>query len=1200
RCDTPNSGPSDFLSHTSLDRTYLRAHRSVRPPPPFRHRSQRRACFLYTVLQYLPRCYPRLPSSSSLSHSRFIYPRRRPTRSNTLSRSTSASLLIYRAIPLALHPRSLLINPTRTLSTNSLDAQADAEPISSSDSEQAAAHSYGSTSNSSSGGGSPSVPYHIAMQAHHQALAHPDSPETLHQQHISPHDPIYAHQNNMYASIPDSVHNIHPDYAVDHESRKFQQHPQHKLDTFSNFGSNNYNQYTATRPRHQATRSNLPPSNPFRDTPSYFPTSAAEVFPTTMTSPVQPHLQPFEHRASYDFGAQMNTNGLGPKSFVDIYPPTNMLASHQVNGGKSHHQQQPQHPAYSASYSNGTLLSSQTPYGPHVPTPSASSAMNGINAGATPSGPPGLAPPANTSTANPSSSSANTEEISTIFVVGFPEDMQEREFQNMFTFSPDFEAATLKIPNKEYTAYGGVVGGGPGGSAGLRNAYTGFGGPNDPYNLVTVNQGGVVVDGGRDGTMTSWPANVQGEDLTGMPFLGGALAGGNPGMNMPPRKQIIGFAKFKTRDAALQARDGLQGRRVDIDKGAVLKAEMAKKNLHTKRGVGPVPGGTTPGPTNTAGASGPGAGSGAGALQQALASGAVLGAGGPETYTIGSEPMGARELGALSAMGLGNGRLNQWRDQMQQQQHDHIHSTGPNGIPAPEREEERRGMMSTIGMGSYGPATRGPRERAEDDERERRKKGLRAGNSTAYDAFHSVPPGPVPLTHSSRHQPGQNGAGILSPSENEVNAMIANGMISSRSIQQQHEELPGPWDNVRSRGGPRPRSSSQRSASPPLQPNGNVFDIPPRSFSPEHHQFLEQSRHDPQYTTARANQAASESSSSSVVGGPQSYGQSAGGGSDGHETDAELSRALGGLDVNTEGGKTSPQLPSPASGASSRNGVDQNPPINTLYVGNLPTSPPPSGFPQDYLEESLRELFNSRAGFRRLCFRHKSNGPMCFVEFEDVPYATKALSDLYGHTLKGLVKGGIRLSYSKNPLGVRTPTSAGSGGPSLQQQQQQMQNNNINAVANNSYVSPVAPEFQPRNEEQSRTAPMILRRDIGPTSLPPLSHQSFASELLASSPPPPRFFSSSPSGFGVTSAGSTSLTGTSNAFMPRYGFGMPSSNNAQPSSTFSPFGLSNTPPPHSTIPDHQMHSDGHLSSSHSQHFHNNFAPANNLEAARAG
>lgn len=43
----------------------------------------------------------------------------------------------------------------------------------------------------------------------------------------------------------------------------------------------------------------------------------------------------------------------------------------------------------------------------------------------------------------------HNEEISTIFVVGFPEDMQEREFQNMFIFSPGFEAATLKVPEEE-------------------------------------------------------------------------------------------------------------------------------------------------------------------------------------------------------------------------------------------------------------------------------------------------------------------------------------------------------------------------------------------------------------------------------------------------------------------------------------------------------------------------------------------------------------------------------------------------------------------------------------------------------------------------------------------------------------------------------------------------------------------------------
>ena len=71
--------------------------------------------------------------------------------------------------------------------------------------------------------------------------------------------------------------------------------------------------------------------------------------------------------------------------------------------------------------------------------------------------------------------------------VGFPEDMhvsdhsfdtsvfdaqsmfQEREFQSMFTFSIGFEAATLKNPNKDSTAYGPAAST-PGGTNTLRQA----------------------------------------------------------------------------------------------------------------------------------------------------------------------------------------------------------------------------------------------------------------------------------------------------------------------------------------------------------------------------------------------------------------------------------------------------------------------------------------------------------------------------------------------------------------------------------------------------------------------------------------------------------------------------------------------------------------------------------------------------------
>lgn len=104
------------------------------------------------------------------------------------------------------------------------------------------------------------------------------------------------------------------------------------------------------------------------------------------------------------------------------------------------------------------------------------------------------------------------------------------------------------------------------------------------------------------------------------------------------------------------------------------------------------------------------------------------------------------------------------------------------------------------------------------------------------------------------------------------------------------------------------------------------------------------------------------------------------------------------------------------------NPADQNPPCNTLYVGNLPP---------DATEAELRQLFSNQQGFRRLSFRNKNNngnghGPMCFVEFDDVSFATRALAELYGSQLPRTTisnKGGIRLSFSKNPLGVRGPNS---------------------------------------------------------------------------------------------------------------------------------------------------------------------------------
>lgn len=133
------------------------------------------------------------------------------------------------------------------------------------------------------------------------------------------------------------------------------------------------------------------------------------------------------------------------------------------------------------------------------------------------------------------------------------------------------------------------------------------------------------------------------------------------------------------------------------------------------------------------------------------------------------------------------------------------------------------------------------------------------------------------------------------------------------------------------------------------------------------------------------------------------------------------------------------------------NPADQNPPCNTLYVGNLPP---------DATEAELRALFSPQKGFRRLLFRTKNqlalgalshnHGPMCFVEFEDVGHATVALAELYGRALPrpgaGNGKGGIRLLFSKNPLGVRGP-----GNP--RRALAQLGNGAANGVGNYGYLN---------------------------------------------------------------------------------------------------------------------------------------------------
>ncbi|KAF9095884.1 hypothetical protein BGX29_009586 [Mortierella sp. GBA35] len=460
------------------------------------------------------------------------------------------------------------------------------------------------------------------------------------------------------------------------------------------------------------------------------------------------------------------------------------------------------------------------------------------------------------------------EEISTIFVVGFPEDMHEREFQNMFVFTPGFEAATLKIPQRE-----------------------------------------------------------QQED--------DALTLGVNGVN--PRKQIIGFAKFRSHQEAQQAIAVLSGRRVDAEKGSLLKAEMAKKNLHTRRGLSNELV-ATPGPS----------------LTSSWAPSAPIGSTSIHPVNIAKKvphPLQHRNSLAGSAA------------------YDAFHSVPcspalPSDLLSPNDYASSYDFYAdvyapnNISNLSFAESFGGRHQQALNQQQQQQSSDISSsflGRQNAYD----MRVDPLSMGSFSNNIGGL--AGSIS------------GSFSS-SFSNRHGGLAG----------------SQR-----LNKSFLDMDETPTSTMA----FLSKSI--PAHTERGFNNALFNNTSNSNNGDDMGNGR------------------FQGMPIST----AAPSMPSPAMASpgfrTPVNPGDQNPPCNTLYVGNLP---------MNTSEDELRTLFSRCVGYRRLCFRTKSNGPMCFVEFENVECATQALNDLYGNPLSNSVKGGIRLSFSKNPLGVRNSTVNQSSG----------------------------------------------------------------------------------------------------------------------------------------------------------------------------
>uniref|UniRef100_T1JF71 RRM domain-containing protein n=1 Tax=Strigamia maritima TaxID=126957 RepID=T1JF71_STRMM len=101
----------------------------------------------------------------------------------------------------------------------------------------------------------------------------------------------------------------------------------------------------------------------------------------------------------------------------------------------------------------------------------------------------------------------------------------------------------------------------------------------------------------------------------------------------------------------------------------------------------------------------------------------------------------------------------------------------------------------------------------------------------------------------------------------------------------------------------------------------------------------------------------------------------------------------------------SPALASPVGSTSS---TSSTPPCSTLFVANLG---------QFVSEHEIKDIFSSFPGFCRLRMHNKGGAPVAFVEYQDVRFATQAMTNLQGFILLSSDRGGIRIEYAKNKMG---------------------------------------------------------------------------------------------------------------------------------------------------------------------------------------
>lgn len=555
------------------------------------------------------------------------------------------------------------------------------------------------------------------------------------------------------------------------------------------------------------------------------------------------------------------------------------------------------------------------------------------------------------------------------FVVGFPEDIQEREFQNMFLFARGFEAATLKIPASTAAARERDAAAAAAVSA-IAATLPAFSAPPPPpaldpkhgYGSGISSAGGSSYDhlnnslyeetfhaaglGGSGATQHGQMENAQRVSSALAAAALTATASTANLANTTNKKQIIGFAKFRSKDDAMIARDVLSGRKIDPEKGCVLKAEMAKKNLHVKKAGTEIQG-------------------------SALSSLAL-------EANLPAHREGASALDRLAE----RERQREWHARMAsmdaaRQQEVNAHRAHESDLQGWERT--RAATEETASRTTTWP-------------------------DKAYNAFHSVPVEEGVINQSAVSDRRYSVASTSSALESENYARVegqtqlgtqaAPSSAAARHLQRQAispgtsnfgksllQQLDDPDDASFPLPEPTPGFGASAYATgagehgsrrqpPPAALPSSATNIAVRSFGG--HTYL-----DEDYRRLPSNSYQNEERALSRAGHqypePQSYSQFQGANA---TTPTSATAQLGAANRAF----ASPDLVSPTftefRQPRTQNRADDNMPISTLYVGGLPSSLPslPGSVSASQLEDALRNVFSRCPGFRRMSYRHKSQG----------------------------------------------------------------------------------------------------------------------------------------------------------------------------------------------------------------------------------